>query len=406
MAISFWPASGAAQTTLTATSGTPTLDGVIGPGEWTSSSLVTGTGVTLDAMADGQYLYVAATWVDSTESIPKNQWAFDGSTWSQSGNEDRIAFIWDMGLNGTDGPNCATMCHTPLMHTNTGNVDVWHWKAARGNAIGVADDKYWDTADRQSDPGTGAYQDNSPMGSGYPSFMAAADPGANVDFLAADAAALSAFDPFGTVAAHTVAQVTPFDSTATFSAGSVIPGYRHRVPAGDRASVQAAGKYSNNTWTVEFKRPYAGGPYDFAVAPGSSVDFTHEIFDNQGGSHPNDGFDATIYTLDFGTITGIGDPIADNIPSEYELTQNYPNPFNPSTKISVDLPHRTSLTLKIYNIVGEEVATLLSGDYGPGRYEVAWSGRDNRGMVAASGIYFYRLEAGTVLLTKKMVLMK
>jgi hypothetical protein len=223
-------------------------------------------------MADGQFLYVSASWEDSTESIPKKLWAFDGSNWSQSGNEDRISFVWDMGLNGTDGANCATMCHVPLMHTNVGNVDVWHWKSARGNAMGVADDKYWDTADRQSDPGTSAYQDNNPVGSGFPSFMAVGDPGINPDFLAADASALSAFDPYGTVAAHTVAVATPFDSTASFSAGNVIPGYLHRVPAGDRASVQSAGKFDTGTWTVEFKKPYAGGPFDFAVVPGTSVD--------------------------------------------------------------------------------------------------------------------------------------
>jgi hypothetical protein len=219
-----------AQVSLIVTPGAPTLDGVVSPGEWTSNPLVTQAGVTLNAMADGQFLYVSASWEDSTESIPKKLWAFDGSNWSQSGNEDRISFVWDMGLNGTDGANCATMCHVPLMHTNVGNVDVWHWKSARGNAMGVADDKYWDTADRQSDPGTSAYQDNNPVGSGFPSFMAVGDPGINPDFLAADASALSAFDPYGTVAAHTVAVATPFDSTASFSAGNVIPGYLHRVP--------------------------------------------------------------------------------------------------------------------------------------------------------------------------------
>jgi hypothetical protein len=164
------------------------------------------------------------------------------------------------------------MCHAPLMHTNVGNVDVWHWKSARGNAMGVADDKYWDTADRQSDPGTSAYMDNNPIGSGFPSFMATGDPGANVDFLTADAAALNDFDPYGTVAAHTVAVAAPFDSTVTFSAASVIPGYLHRVPAGDRASVQSAGKHGSGTWTVEFKKPYAGGSFDFAVVPGTSVE--------------------------------------------------------------------------------------------------------------------------------------
>ncbi|MGB5873782.1 MAG: ethylbenzene dehydrogenase-related protein [Bacteroidota bacterium] len=398
--------AGFAQTTLTATPGTPTLDGVVSPGEWTSNPLVTQAGVTLNAMADGQFLYVSASWEDSTESIPKNQWAFDGSSWSQSGNEDRIGFIWDMGLNGTDGANCATMCHVPLMHTNVGNVDVWHWKAARGNAIGFADDKYFDNilggdGGRHGDPGTSAYMDNNPMGSGFPSFMAVGDPGINPDFLAADASALSAFDPYGTVAAHTVAVATPFDSTASFSAGNVIPGYLHRVPAGDRASVQSAGKYDNGTWSVEFKKPYAGGSFDFAVVPGTSVEFTHEIFDNQGGSHPNDGFDATVYTLDFAVITSVSEPVSGLVPTEYLLTQNYPNPFNPSTTIQYGLPERSHVVLKVFNVLGEEVATLVDEVEEAGVRSIRF---DAGGL--ASGLYLYRVRAGSYVETKKMLLVR
>ena len=76
--------------TLNVTPGTSVLDGVVSPGEWTSAPLVTNVGVTLNAMADGQYLYVSASWVDGTENIQKNEWSFDGSAWSKSGNEDRV----------------------------------------------------------------------------------------------------------------------------------------------------------------------------------------------------------------------------------------------------------------------------------------------------------------------------
>jgi hypothetical protein len=187
------------------------------------------------------------------------------------------------------------------MHTNIGFVDVWHWKSVRTNPMGFADDKYFDTSDRQSDPGSSAYSSNGSMGSGFPSFMATGDPGANVDFLALDANALANFDPWGTVLpAHSVAEGVAFDSNATFASGSVIPGYRLRDPAGDRASVQSAGKYDNGVWTVEFKKPYAGGSFDFEVVPGSTVDFTHETFDNEGGTAAGHGaFDPTVYTLDF-----------------------------------------------------------------------------------------------------------
>ena len=70
-----------AQTTLTVTDGAATLDGVISAGEYTSTPLVTTLGVTLNAMDDGYYFYLAATWADTTESIDKKQWFYDGATW-------------------------------------------------------------------------------------------------------------------------------------------------------------------------------------------------------------------------------------------------------------------------------------------------------------------------------------
>ncbi len=96
------------------------------------------------------------------------------------------------------------------------------------------------------------------------------------------------------------------------------------------------------------------------------------------------------------------------IPTGYGLAQNYPNPFNATTGISYQLaggnPHRT--TLKIYNIQGQEVATLVDEVQAPGYYSVAWDGRDDLGKEVSSGIYFYRLQAGSYAEIKKMVLLK
>jgi hypothetical protein len=329
-------------------------------------------------MADGQYLYISASWADSTESIAKKQWEFDGSAWSQSGNEDRFAFIWDMGLNGADGPSCVTMCHGDgLMRTNVGKVDAWHWKSARGNAIGYTDDKNWLTDDRHSDPGTSAYSDNLEMGSGYPTYMTTGDPGANVDFLANSIDALNAWDPFGVVAAHTVDIAVDFDSNATFSTGSVIPGYLHRIPDGDRASVQSAGKYENGIWTVEFKRVYAGGDNDFSVVPGS------------------------IYTLDFSMITGvIEQPNAHN-PSKFELKQNYPNPFNPTTIIEFNIPIKGFVSLQVYNVLGQLVKTLVEEEMQSGKHYVEFNAPS-----ISSGIYFYTLTTNEFSQMRKMIFMK
>ncbi len=118
------PATAQAQTAINATEGTPTLDGIVSPGEWTSNSIVTSRGVTLQAMIDGGNFYVLATWPDTTQSIGNSQWTFDGTSWSQSGDEDRVMFIWDRGLSGADGPGCLAFCHSPDMSTTTGRVDV------------------------------------------------------------------------------------------------------------------------------------------------------------------------------------------------------------------------------------------------------------------------------------------
>ncbi len=100
----------------------------------------------------------------------------------------------------------------------------------------------------------------------------------------------------------------------------------------------------------------------------------------------------------------------DIIPGTYELYQNYPNPFNPGTKIVFDLPERANVRLKVYDILGREVRTLVEGDLGPGRYRLDWDGRDEFGNLLSSGVYFYRLEAfgegKSFVDTKKMVLLR
>ena len=394
-----------AQTTLTVTQGEAILDGVISPGEYTSTPIVTQNGVTLYAMDEGYYFYLAARWEDATESVDKKQWTFDGSAWDQSGDEDRIALMFDMGQNDPEGVNCQAMCHSPLMNTSVGKVDVWHWKSHRGNPMGFADDKYFDNViggdgGRHGDSGTSTYSDNDDDGSGNPTFMATNDPGANVTFLVNDAAAQTVFDPFGTVIpAHTVDVAVPFDMGASFNSSDVIPGYVLRIPNGDRADVMSAGKWDNGFWTVEFKRKNPGSDNDFSVPSGGTVDFVHEIFDNVGHDHWMDGWDATVYTLDFSGITDVED--AGQLPQNYALDQNYPNPFNPATTITYAVPQNSFISLRVFDILGNEVQTLVNETKSAGTYTVSFDAAS-----VPSGIYFYTLEAGNFITTKKMVLIK
>ncbi len=89
------------------------------------------------------------------------------------------------------------------------------------------------------------------------------------------------------------------------------------------------------------------------------------------------------------------------VPRQFSLAQNYPNPFNPTTVISYSVPKRGFVSVEVYNVLGEKIATLVSGVQAPGNHEV-----DFNGAGLASGVYFYRLDAGSVLLTKKMILLK
>jgi Leucine-rich repeat (LRR) protein/pimeloyl-ACP methyl ester carboxylesterase len=117
-----------------------------------------------------------------------------------------------------------------------------------------------------------------------------------------------------------------------------------------------------------------------------------------------------------GSFTGTGieeEPEVATLPSSSGLSQNYPNPFNPSTTIKYQLkgesPSTKSsmfATLKIFNIRGQLVRTLVNEEKLPGSYSVIWDGKDQNGKQVASGVYFYRLEAGDYQETKRMVLLK
>ena len=95
-----------------------------------------------------------------------------------------------------------------------------------------------------------------------------------------------------------------------------------------------------------------------------------------------------------------------SVPTEFELGQNYPNPFNPSTTINFAVPRAGDVTLAIYNLRGQFVATLHQGALAAGRHRVVWDGKDARGQQAATGVYVYRLESKDFVATRKLTLMK
>jgi len=83
------------------------------------------------------------------------------------------------------------------------------------------------------------------------------------------------------------------------------------------------------------------------------------------------------------------------------LSNNYPNPFNPTTKISYTIPERSNVSLKIFNLLGSEVASLVNEEKSAGTYEIEFNAAN-----LSSGIYFYRIQAGAFVETKKMILLR
>ena len=105
-----------------------------------------------------------------------------------------------------------------------------------------------------------------------------------------------------------------------------------------------------------------------------------------------------------GKATGVEN--GEELPGKFELAQNYPNPFNPTTLISYALPQNAFVTLKVYDMLGREVKTLVSKEVAAGKYSVEWNGDDNFGNKVATGAYVYRITAGDFVSVKKMLLIK
>ncbi len=96
----------------------------------------------------------------------------------------------------------------------------------------------------------------------------------------------------------------------------------------------------------------------------------------------------------------------DGLPGSFVLEQNYPNPFNPVTEIRYSLPHSTDVTLTIFNIAGQQVATLVNENQEAGDHSVTWNATDDAGQSVASGIYLYRIDTEVFTASKKMILLK
>ncbi len=160
-------------------------------------------------------------------------------------------------------------------------------------------------------------------------------------------------------------------SSSTDVAGSIEPKYPINVVA--VISQYSSGTTLNNGYEIE---------------PSDSTNITHQV------------------------VQGV--PVATSgLPTSFVLENNYPNPFNPSTTIQYGVAKQSHVTIKVYSMLGQEIATLVNDVQSPSYYKVVWSGKDYNGNVASSGVYFFRIIADPVdgkshvfTQVKKMMLMK
>jgi plastocyanin len=106
------------------------------------------------------------------------------------------------------------------------------------------------------------------------------------------------------------------------------------------------------------------------------------------------------------TITGIDERQSNTAPVVYQLENNYPNPFNPSTSIGFQLPAEEHVEMRIYNLLGQEVRTLINERRTAGSHRVVWDGRDENGELVASGMYIYQIKAEGFVSARTMLLVR
>ena len=149
----------------------------------------------------------------------------------------------------------------------------------------------------------------------------------------------------------------------------------------------------------------AGIMTGLADATGEYIaDFTWTVYADDGYDEVEASNGPRTITVDVGWYLGIDDVAA--VPGVFALHQNYPNPFNPVTTIRYDVPEQAHVTMEIYNLLGQRVATLVNGIQEPGYHAILWNGTNMSGAAMSSGMYFYHIQAGDFRSVKKLILVK
>lgn len=252
--------------------------------------------VSTKAVYTADEIYFRFNWKDADKSVTKGAWKFDGQKWShQEGNEDRISLLFEIErIDKFATKGCAVVCHVPAGKTakdgKFGTIsaaekgDLWHWKAARSDPAGFADDTWLtqiseEKGGRKSDAGKGGDQKNMTADKSKPMYMPA--PGKK---LAANDILL-------------VAHAVEIKDYSGFKAGDTLTYRMPKMPEGSRADIKALSRYADGSWTVVLYRSLdTGNDDDTAFNPRKKYNFAMALFDNSGDE---DSYDSEVLTLQF-----------------------------------------------------------------------------------------------------------
>ena len=140
---------------------------------------------------------------------------------------------------------------------------------------------------------------------------------------------------------------------------------------------------------------------DHDWSPGANGRLVFQI----GNSCVPDYQERDVFAL-FEVIEVAGVDSEDFLPAKFAVYENYPNPFNPVTKISFDLTVQSATEVTVWNLLGQKVSTLFAGNLSAGHHTVTFDGHNANGSLLPSGVYIYRVESGSNVATKKMMLLK
>jgi hypothetical protein len=249
-------------------------DGVAAWGNFQSAvPLPDGTGttgidsVTLRSVYDNQYIYFFARWTETTggaqtvgASTARRQYAFNGTAWTRTGDEDRAYLVFPINDPGFGTGGCVSGCHmsSMTMASPMGTTwDVWHWKAARTAPSQTADDQWIDDGTFSGRPNNGRNDDEG--------ISAYVEPGTAT--LPGSMPAVSAAGRGVINGPLWIWDATPFNPALPWAAGDSFPGVFARLPTGSRADVRALAVFNaaTGTWTLELKRLRNTGNADDAA---------------------------------------------------------------------------------------------------------------------------------------------